>query len=277
MSAVVIDNVLLLDVLGDQSGLLGLIVLGHFLGVAAGGLGRLEFFVFDRDEFGAEALDLLLGSRAHVGRGDDGAEPARSRDRLQAGDTGAHDECLGRRNRAGRGHHHRQRPAEFLGGINDGAVAGEIGLAGEHVHPLRAGDARQKLHRESGDAGLGHGAQRVLMPIGVHDGDDDRAFFQLRQLDRIRASHLEHDIGAGQRIAGDSGAGRGIVGVENAGLDACTRFDGNLGAKADHFLDGFGSRGHARLAQIGFGNNRDFHQSSDGGNGRQSADVGICG
>jgi len=74
------------------------------------------------------------------------------------------------------------------------------------------------------------------MPIGVHDGDDDRALFQLRQLDRIRPAHLEHDIGAGQRIAGDGGAGGGIVGVEDAGFNPGARFEGDLGAKADHFL-----------------------------------------
>jgi hypothetical protein len=55
------DDVLLLDVLGHQRGLLGLVVLGHFLGVAAGGLGVLEFLVLDREEFRAQAFDLLLG------------------------------------------------------------------------------------------------------------------------------------------------------------------------------------------------------------------------
>ena len=62
------DDVLLLDVFGDQSRLLGLVLRRHFLGVAAGGLGLLELFVLDRDEFGAEALHLLLDSRPHVGR-----------------------------------------------------------------------------------------------------------------------------------------------------------------------------------------------------------------
>ena len=64
---------------------------------------------------------------------------------------------------------------------------------------------------------------------------------------------------------GDSGAGGGIVRIEDAGLDAGARLDGDLGAKADHLLDGFGSRGHARLARIGFGSNRNLHESSDGG------------
>ena len=170
-----------------------------------------------------------------------------------------------------------RRAAELLGRVDHGAVAGEIGLAGKHVHHLRAGDARQQFHGKGGDAGLGHGAQCIVVPVRVHDGDDDRALFQLRELDRIRPPHLEHHIGAAERVAGDSRAGGGIVGIEDAGLDAGARFDGHFGAKADHLLDGFGSRGHARLTRIGFGSNRDFHQSSDGGNGRQSGDVGNCG
>ena len=41
-------------------------------------------------------------------------------------------------------------PAVLGGGIDDGAVAGEVGLGGEHVHHLGAGDARHQLHREGG-------------------------------------------------------------------------------------------------------------------------------
>ena len=171
--------------LGDQRRLLGLILLRHFLGVAAGGLRRLEFLVLDGDEFGAEAFNLLLGRGPHVGRGDDGAEPARGGDGLQAGDAGAHDENLGGRHRAGRGHHHRQRAAIFGGGVDHRAIAGEVGLAGEHIHHLRAGDARQQLHGECDDSGIGHGAQGVFMAVRVHDGDDDRAFLQARELGRL--------------------------------------------------------------------------------------------
>ena len=47
-----------------------------------------------------------------------------------------------------------KRAAVFAGAVDHGAIAGEIGLAGQHVHHLRAGDARHQLHREGGDAGL---------------------------------------------------------------------------------------------------------------------------
>src|SRR5690606_22056509 len=58
------DDVLLLDVLGNEGGLLGLVLPGHFLGITAGGLGLAELLVLDGDELGAEAFDLLLCRRA---------------------------------------------------------------------------------------------------------------------------------------------------------------------------------------------------------------------
>ena len=85
---------------GDECRLLGLIVVGHFLGVAARGLGLLELLVLDGEEFRAERFDLLLGCRPDVCRGDDGAHAARGRDRLQPGDPDAHDECARGGNRA---------------------------------------------------------------------------------------------------------------------------------------------------------------------------------
>ena len=180
------DDVLLLDVVGDQRGLLGLVLLRHFLGVAGRGLGLLEFLVLDGDELGAEAFDLLLGGGAHVGRGHDRAEPARGRDRLQAGDARAHDEHPRRRHGAGRGHHHRQRAAVFGRAVDHRAIAGEIGLAREHVHGLRAGDARHQLHREGGDAGIRHRLERRLLAVRVHDGDDQRALLVAGELGGAR-------------------------------------------------------------------------------------------
>ena len=161
--------------LGRQRRLLGLVFLRHFLGVAAGRLGRLELLVLDREEFCAERGDLLLGGGPHVGGGDDGAEAARRGDRLQPGDADAHDEDLRRRHGAGRRHHHRQRAVVFRRRVDHRLVAGEVGLAGQHVHRLRARDARHELHREGGDAGLGERLDRRVVAVGVHDGDDGGA------------------------------------------------------------------------------------------------------
>ena len=62
------------------------------------------------------------------------------------------------------------------GRIDHRLVAGEVGLARQHVHRLRAGDARHQLHGESGDVGLGgHGLDVGLVAVRVHGRDDQRA------------------------------------------------------------------------------------------------------
>ena len=113
ISAVVMMMSCLAMCVGDERGLLGLILLGHFLSVAAGRLGLLELVVLDGEELRAEQFDLLLGGRAHVGGGDDRAHPARRRNRLQARYAHTHDEDAGGGNRAGRRHHHRQGAGIF--------------------------------------------------------------------------------------------------------------------------------------------------------------------
>ena len=79
---------------------------------------RLRLFATDAEveEGGAEALDLLPDGRPNVEAGDDRSEPARRRDRLQAGDAGAEDEHLGRGDRPGRGHQQREEPRQPVGG-----------------------------------------------------------------------------------------------------------------------------------------------------------------
>ena len=83
---------------------------------------------------------------------DDGAEALRGRDRLQAGDPGAEDQHLGRRDRAGGGGHHREEAAGLARGEQGRGVAGDVRLRGERVHRLGAGDPRDRLHREAGHA-----------------------------------------------------------------------------------------------------------------------------
>ena len=101
------------------------------------------------------------------------------------------------------------------------------------------------------------------MPIRIHDGDDDCAFLQARKLGGLGAAHLEHDICAVHRADGDVRAGGGIIRIEDAGLDAGTRLDGDFGTKADEFFDGFRRRGYARLIRIGFCCDGNLHNPSD--------------
>ena len=182
--------------------------LRHLLGVAAGGLGVLELLVLDGEELGAERFDLLLGRGAHVGGGDHRAEapavaiacrpatPTPMMNTFAAGTVPAAVIIIGKaRSNASAAVDHR-------------LVAGEVGLAGQHVHRLRAGDARHELHREGGDAGLGQRLQRGVIAVGIHDGDDQRAGLVARQLDASGRRTLStmsaslHRVGGADRRAG---------------------------------------------------------------------------
>ena len=138
------------------------LLLGRQLGrVAARRLLRPHAEVEERR---AEALDLLLHGRPDVECRDDGAEPARGRDRLQPGDAGADDQRAHRRDRAGGGHQHGEEARHAVGGEDDGLVAGDGRLRRERVHRLRARDARDRLHRERDRAALAEASDARLRP-----------------------------------------------------------------------------------------------------------------
>ena len=128
------DNIHLGDGLGHQVGLLAFVVVGHFLGVAAVSLGLQEFLVLDRHKCATQALDLFLGGRSHIGRRNHRAQTLGGGDGLKTGDTDPHDEGLRRHHAAGRRRHHRHRPAIGVDGVKHGFIAGDIGLARQHVH-----------------------------------------------------------------------------------------------------------------------------------------------
>ena len=160
---------------GDQLGLRGLIFRRHLLGVAAGGLGLTELVVLDRDEFRAERFDLFLRRRPHIGRRDDRAVPPGGGDGLQSGDADAHHKNFGGGNGSRRRHHHRNGSAIFGRRVYDRAIARDIGLGGQDVHHLGAGDAGHELHGESDDPRRRELLELLFMSEGIRDGDHRRA------------------------------------------------------------------------------------------------------
>src|SRR5690606_27104135 len=133
---------------------------GTLLGGAAGGLGGLGPDV-DGDERGAERLDLLGGARPHVEPGDHGTQAPGGGDGLEAGDTGAEDQHVGRADRAGGGGEHREDPVAQGGRFQRGLVAGERGLGGQDVHRLGPGRAGDQFECQQGGAGGDERAERV--------------------------------------------------------------------------------------------------------------------
>ncbi|MGY4327106.1 hypothetical protein ACVWWG_001523 [Bradyrhizobium sp. LB7.2] len=165
--------------------------------------------------------------------------------------------------------HHREGATEGFGALDHGTVAGKISLRGQHVHYLRARDARHQFHREGRDAGIGDRLQRRLIAVGVHDGDDERAALVLRQLGGFRALHLDDDVGVLQRVGADGGPHGGEFGIRQARLEAGARLNGDLGAQPLELLHRIRRSGNARLRRIDFLGNGDLHRpSGDAGKAR---------
>ena len=150
----------------------------------------------------AEALDLLAHDRADVEAGDDGAEPARGRERLQARDARADHEHLRRRDGPGRGHQHREEAGEMLRGEQRALVAADRRLRRERVHRLRARRARDRLHRERDHAARREPLDALAVGERVEIGDQELALAQPRSLGVVRlrtfddasASHGEPSV-----------------------------------------------------------------------------------
>ena len=84
------------------------------------------------------------------------------------------------------------------GGIDDGLVAGEVRLARQHVHRLRARDARHELHGE--DRGVA-GRQRLepgTLVVRRDHGGDERARLQSGEFLGRRPADLQENVGAAQ-------------------------------------------------------------------------------
>ena len=169
------DDVLLGDVAGHQLGLSLLIFGRHFRRVAARTFALDPGDILDEDRLGAERLDLFLRRRADVRGADLRAEPLGGGDRLQAGDPDAHDEDFGRADRAGGGHHHRERAAIGRRRLDHRLVAGEVRLRRQDVHRLGAGDARHPLHRQRLESGRGVSLDRLAAPQRIERTDQQRA------------------------------------------------------------------------------------------------------
>jgi hypothetical protein len=176
----------------------------------------------------------------------------------------AHHEYFCGGNGTRRGHHHREGAAEGFGGFDHRAVAGKIGLRRQHVHHLRAGDARHQFHGERGDTGARNRLQRRLVAVRVHDGDHQRAALVFREFRRLRPLHLDNDVGVLERIRADGGASRGELGIGQARLDARARFDHHIGADRLELLHGVGGSGDPRFGRVDFLGNGNLHEASGG-------------
>ena len=153
-------------------------------------------------ELGTQGFDFTLGGRAHVVCGDDRTKTLGGADGLQAGDTGAKNEHLGRADRAGGSGHHRQERIVSVGCHNSGLITHHGVLGGHLIHGLSGAQlTRQLLHGNTDQAGLlnrsditgiGERAKHTDNPSTLLDASEQRT---ARTIDKTkRVSTRNHFI-----------------------------------------------------------------------------------
>src|SRR5680860_1131969 len=107
--------------------------------------------------------------------------------------------------------------------IDHGLIAGEVRLRRQHVHALRAGDARHQLHGEQRDAGLGQRVEPYGIGKRIEHADQSRALLHRLGDGKRGTPHGEHHIGAGDSIRvalGDLRAGLFVILIGEMGPQA---------------------------------------------------------
>ena len=92
-----------------------------------------------------------------------------------AAKTLLYDEDARRGHSAGRGHHHWKGATKLGCRIDDGLIAREVRLAGQHIHRLGAGDTRHQLHRHRCDIVVRVGIEIGARAIGIKHPDQKHA------------------------------------------------------------------------------------------------------
>jgi len=128
-------------------------------------------------------------------------------------------------------------------------------LGRQHVHALRAGDARHQLHGEQGNAGLGERIEAVGVGERIEHADQGGTPFHGLDESWGGTPDGEHDIGIGNRLGvalGDLGAGGAVILVGEMRPEARARAHRDGRARFDELLDGLGRQPDARLV-LSFG------------------------
>ena len=167
------DDVDVLGLFGVDLGGAAVVILGSLLRVAV--TACLLLVDLDGEEFGAHRTHLFADLGPRIGSPHDRPEAAGGADRGQAGDARARDEHLRRRYLSGGGDLAGEEPSERVGGLDDCAIAGDVGHRTEHVERLGPRDAGHRIHRQGRDREAGQRVDKLGIQRRAHETDDHGA------------------------------------------------------------------------------------------------------
>ena len=154
--------------------------------------------------------------------------------------------------------------SEHRRAVDDGLVAGEVRLAGEHVHRLGARRSRHEFHREDRRAGACERRQRRAISVGINHRGNDGAGLQCGDILDTRPTNGEENVRAvnGFRTRYDICSSGPIGVIGEARSRSGTRFDPHLGAKSGEFLHRIGRNRNARFVRRFTGDSYRDHVSA---------------
>ncbi len=234
-----------------------------FFGVTACGL--RVFAEIELEKLRAERLHLLFNDRSNVVTADDRAQAARRCDRLQSGNAGAEHQHLCRRYRSGRRREHRKKLRQVCRGQKHGLITGDVALRRECVHGLRARDARDHLHGDRRQSGIGQPSGERRIAERIEKSDRDAAAPQRRQGFVAGTADGDERVGLARQIGdvvNDRRAGGGVLFVGKGGRDAGAALNGDCDLRFGEARDGFGHEGDAALLNRGLAGNGNDHSRS---------------
>jgi hypothetical protein len=136
------------------------------------------------------------------------------------------------------------------GGLDDGAVPGEVGLGGQHVHGLCPGDAGHGVQRQGRDAAGAQGLHELRLASRIEPGDEGRTVAQLVEALGLGGVDTQDQLAAPDlRVVGEPSAGPLVGRVEEARCTSGAALDEHVVAEAHEFLDGLRGGGDQCLVR----------------------------
>ena len=218
--------------------------------------------VLSVDELRSQALGLLRRLRAHVVRGDHGAQAPRGADGLEAGDADPEDQDVRGLGGAGGGRQQREIAPEGVRGDEDGLVAADVRLRGQGVHRLGPGQGpRDGVQADRGDAGGGQRLHQGRVQQRLQEADDGLAGAQPRDLGGHRLLDAQDDVGVRVQPLGahDRRAGVRERLVRDRGTGTRAGLDEDLEPGRRQLAEPFGHQGNAPFSGRGLPGDADLH------------------
>ena len=203
---------------------------------------------------------MFFHAGTHIGGLDHSAQALGRGNGLQARHAHAQNHHARGLDRARRRHEHGEKALVAVYRHHHRLVARDVGLRGQHIHALRAGGARRRFQRKTGQAGSGQLGQ-ALSVKGVEHAHQSCAGLHLRELLRGGGTDFEHQFTTERALRiGDLGAYGLVSSIDHAGGHTGAGLNVQAVPLGFEFFGRLRRQGDASFTWTGFGWNAYAHK-----------------